>query len=140
MAGWMAAMEAIAKPVLEPMIRGDRTALGPQQQLDVAAWAAMTVVALEQHEPSTTITLPEDRELIAIGFLIVHVGGGHGADLDAIMTEPAPRPDERSWCGLRFPATWSGRPSLLWEMTHWTNSLRRSLLGTTRPAWRSGVR
>jgi hypothetical protein len=130
----MSGLEVTAKPVLEPMIRGNRTVLGLRQQLDVAAWAAKTVVAVEQHEPSATITLPSDRELImkerrpphhyrvrlayrdayleplviktlvarsadapderpnvfvtlfAIGFLIVQVWGGHGADLDGIMT------------------------------------------------------
>lgn len=124
--GWMAQVEDRAKASLEPMIRGQATTLSPQQQLEVAAWAAKTVAALEYHEPTAVITTPDDRRLIrremrppshhrirlacrdaymeplitktlvarsegaadeapdvfvtvlAIGFLVVHIWGGHG--------------------------------------------------------------
>jgi hypothetical protein len=125
--GWMSDVEGTARPVLEPMIRGKQVSLSAQRQLDVAAWAAKTAIALEHHEPTATITLREDRHLvreqlrppqhhrvrlayrdayleplvvktlvgrsdtaaderpdvfitlIALGFLLVHVWGGHGA-------------------------------------------------------------
>jgi hypothetical protein len=62
--GWMSRMEAAMRLVIEPMIRGVKTALSLQEQLDVATWASKTVVALESHEPTVLVTLPDDRDLI----------------------------------------------------------------------------
>lgn len=126
--GWMAALEGRVKPIMEPMVRGQRVTLSPVEQLEVATWASKTVFALEAHEPTTALALVEDRQLIrtelrppfhhrvrlahrdevgeslvlkmlvaqsedakddrpdtfasllGIGFLLIQVWGGHGAD------------------------------------------------------------
>jgi len=126
--GWMGDLEARAKPLIEPMVRGQRTTLKPADQVEVATWASKTVLALEYHEPDTVVARPEDRRLVmeelrppshhrvrlayrdavgesliakmlvarsldaederpdafavlfGIGFLVVQVWGGHGAD------------------------------------------------------------
>lgn len=62
--GWMAGLEARVQPLLEPMIRGHRTALDPVQQVEVATWASKTVAAMEFHERTTVIMRAEDREVI----------------------------------------------------------------------------
>jgi hypothetical protein len=132
--GWMSELEERVKPIMEPMIRGQRVTLDVEQQLDVATWASKTVAALEFHEPTTVITRPEDRHLIreqlrpphhhlvrlayrdeyleslvvktlvarsdeapderpdsfatllGIGFVIIQVWGGHGADTGGGLT------------------------------------------------------
>jgi hypothetical protein len=62
--GWMARMEGQIRPIVEPMIRGRVTSLSVEDQINIATWASKTSVALESHEPTTLVTLPQDRALI----------------------------------------------------------------------------
>lgn len=51
--GWMSQMEAKAKPLLEPMIRGLPQSLAPPTQIFIAAWAMKTFIALDEMAGST---------------------------------------------------------------------------------------
>jgi hypothetical protein len=62
--GWMADLEGRAKPLIEPMVRGQRTTLDLAQQVEVATWASKTVLALEYHEPDTVVARPQDRRIV----------------------------------------------------------------------------
>ena len=53
--GWMSRLEMRAKPVLLSLMRGDEVRLMPEQQLLVAAWAAMKAIVAE-HDPTGSIT------------------------------------------------------------------------------------
>ncbi|MEZ5343767.1 MAG: hypothetical protein R2706_20730 [Acidimicrobiales bacterium] len=128
--GWMSELEQRVQPLIGPMVGGHRTTLDPRQQLEVATWASKTMMALEFHEPGTSVTTPADRTLmrselrpphhhrvrlayrdayseslvakmlvagtenakdsqpdcfallLAIGFLVVQVWGGHGTSTE----------------------------------------------------------
>jgi hypothetical protein len=60
----MSNLERRAKPLIEPMVRGQNKTLDPPEQLEVATWASKTVLALEYREPGTVVARPEDRRLI----------------------------------------------------------------------------
>lgn len=62
--GWMATLEGRVRPLMTPLIRGERVLLDVNQQIDIATWASKTVAALEFHEPTTVVARREDRELI----------------------------------------------------------------------------
>ncbi len=133
--GWMSDLETLVQPTLGEMIRGRAVTLTPADQVDIAAWASKTAMALEAYEPSTSVSRPEDRALvrdhcrppehhrirlacrdeyfepvltkfsvarsasapddrpdtfaftIAIGFLIVQVWGGHGAEIPSGLAQ-----------------------------------------------------
>jgi hypothetical protein len=45
--GWLSELEAAVKPLLTPMIRGDRQTLGPEDQRIVAAWAMKMAAVID---------------------------------------------------------------------------------------------
>jgi hypothetical protein len=64
--GWMSSLEGRVKPWMGRMIRGEPVVLDVNQQVELAAWASKTVMALEFHEPTTVIARSEDRDVVRI--------------------------------------------------------------------------
>ncbi len=62
--GWMSNLEADAKPVLEPMIRGLPRKLSPQEQLLTATWTSKTVLVLEFLRKTYHVNDANDRRFI----------------------------------------------------------------------------
>jgi len=60
--GWMADLEAVAKPILTPMIHGRRTRLTTADQRIVSAWALKTAVIGELLTPQTAV-IPADQRI-----------------------------------------------------------------------------
>jgi hypothetical protein len=63
---WLSDIQNRAKPVLIPLIKGERTGLGHEAQRRVAAWCAMATMTAEfiDRDPNT-ITVPQsDRDLL----------------------------------------------------------------------------
>lgn len=59
---WLSEIQNRAKPFLTPLIRGDRTALGPEAQQRAAAWCAMATMTAEfiDRDPKT-IAVPQSQ-------------------------------------------------------------------------------
>jgi hypothetical protein len=64
--GWMADLEAEARPLLTPMITGHAQALDQVQQITVATWATKTVIVMESAFPGEDEGrfTPEERRIV----------------------------------------------------------------------------
>jgi hypothetical protein len=60
--GWMSKLQQRAKPILLPLIRGERTTLGLAAQQTAAAWIAMAVMVAEFDDPAWVTISQEDRD------------------------------------------------------------------------------
>lgn len=49
--GWMSSLETGARPIIEPMIRGEGRLLDISDQVTVASWATKTMLALQPLNP-----------------------------------------------------------------------------------------
>lgn len=62
--GWMCDLEAIVRPLIEPMIKGYNGSLSTKQQLAVATWAAMKTAVFEYVWSDAPVLTADDREII----------------------------------------------------------------------------
>jgi hypothetical protein len=58
--GWMNDLENRARPTLKEMISGSGVSLTPDEQRDVATWAAKTAMCVEKTFPTATQAIPND--------------------------------------------------------------------------------
>lgn len=65
--GWMSRMESAAKPIMTPMVTGQRTRLELEQQVVLSHWAAKTVVMIQQFESSAVVFGEGDIAEVANG-------------------------------------------------------------------------
>lgn len=71
--GWMSRLQQETKPLLVPMLRGERITLRLKQQKLLTAWIAMTVMTGEFTEPNNTaISLADRQRLMRYGTLPTH--------------------------------------------------------------------
>jgi hypothetical protein len=56
--GWMSRLQNDAKPILLPLMRGERRALNRREQVTLAAWIAMFIMVAEFQTPSK-VTIPQ---------------------------------------------------------------------------------
>src|SRR5262249_6953909 len=62
--GWMSVLQEHTKPVILPILKGERTVLDRTKQNILAAWAAMTVICAEYIEPTrASISVVDRRHL-----------------------------------------------------------------------------
>ena len=54
--GWMSRIDAMAKPMALPLIKGETAIIGPSSQAALAAWAAKTVMIAELTSTSGRVT------------------------------------------------------------------------------------
>ena len=54
--GWMSRIDAMAKPMALPLIKGETAIIGPSSQAALAAWAAKTVMIAELTSTSGPVT------------------------------------------------------------------------------------
>ncbi len=59
--GWMSRLEATARPILEPMIRGQARLLTVDDQRILATWVTKTAMMAEFTEPKNRVIPPEDH-------------------------------------------------------------------------------
>jgi hypothetical protein len=64
--GWMARLEARAKPLLMPMAGGAAQLLDPAQQIIVATWAAKTIMVCERSVGRRYNFAPDDRRIVRL--------------------------------------------------------------------------
>ena len=62
--GWMKRWEDAVAPIITPMIKGEPTQLTVEQQLVVAAWAAVKAAVFEYVWSEDTILTAADRDVI----------------------------------------------------------------------------
>lgn len=58
--GWMSQIENAAKPLLEPMIRGQRRAIPPRDQKTIATWMALKTLVAERMDKRIDVATAED--------------------------------------------------------------------------------
>jgi hypothetical protein len=63
--GWMSALEAQVRPLLTPLIRGDKISLPPEAQAVVAGWVAKTVMAADTLYPESSAISQAERSIVA---------------------------------------------------------------------------
>jgi hypothetical protein len=59
--GWMSVLQNEAKPLVLPLMNGERTTLNESKQKLIAAWAAMTVICAEYFTAGNATSLVVDR-------------------------------------------------------------------------------
>lgn len=57
---WMSQIESAAKPLLEPMIRGQRRAIPPRDQKTIATWMALKTLVAERMDKKVDVAAPDD--------------------------------------------------------------------------------
>jgi hypothetical protein len=62
--GWMSQLEAQARPLIEPMIKGYNASLTTEQQITIATWAAMKAAVFEYVWTDIPVLTAADREVI----------------------------------------------------------------------------
>jgi hypothetical protein len=62
--GWMSELEEKAKPILTPMIIGQRVELNDEEQRIVSTWAVKTAIVLQHAFPARLSVPPGDAELL----------------------------------------------------------------------------
>jgi hypothetical protein len=85
--GWMARLEQVTKPVLEPMVLGRTTRLTIDQQVLLAHWAAKTVVVIKEFESHAVVFDEGDRAAVLNGQapMGLHVRLGYRPQFDEAM-------------------------------------------------------
>jgi len=98
--GWMSRLEAAAKPLLSPMIRGEVSTLSPSDQRTIAAWAVKTAIVLQATGPARDIPSSHGRRLrerggappgvaVGVGCYVGEVSAMYGATRLHILLDDA---------------------------------------------------
>lgn len=62
--GWMSALEAAVRPLIEPMIKGYNASLTTDEQITVATWASMKTAVFEYVWTDEPILTAADRDVV----------------------------------------------------------------------------
>ena len=82
--GWMSDLQDLAKPIITPLILGERTTLEPQQVEILATWATMTAMVWEFSQPKLIgAAVPQEERT-------------------RFKAQPAPLPNWKFWIGRYF--------------------------------------
>lgn len=107
--GWMREIENHARPILIPLMNGNRIRLSPDQQKIIAGWAALKAMVAE-YEPTSRVTTPQtDRN---------HM----------MATGEAPEPGWGIWIGHYERVSWPGHLGAV-PFVFWPEDERAHLLG-----------
>jgi hypothetical protein len=68
-AGWMKDIEDAAKPIMVPMMNGNKIRLNPDAQKKLAAWSALKAMVMEYNQIGNVTTTQNERDVLRTTYL-----------------------------------------------------------------------